>query len=171
MASTVESVMEPKTGSQNYHLPLVFTMIAVIAAVMLALALRVDHPKQTRDVVARVASPDVSVVAVVYELSGDAKSSFNYQIEVVADGQVQRVAELSGAMRNDRAFGVNPVWVNKDELSIQYLTAQGQNLVANEVTVGGHHVRVTLQGGVRDDTAPAGGMLFNLQQSREPSGL
>ena len=138
---------------------------------VLAVAVRLNHPKAVRQVVARVASADASVVAVVYEQPADAKSSFIYQVEVMADGETQTVAELAGATRNDRAYGLTPVWSGNDNLSIEYLRAEKQRLLTDDVSVGGRHVHVALHNGVRDTDAPAGGMLFNLQQSREPGGF
>jgi asparagine N-glycosylation enzyme membrane subunit Stt3 len=146
-------------------------VLCVFSAVALAVAVRLNHPTAVRQVVARVASADASVVAVVYEQPADAKSSFLYQVEVMANGQSQTVAELSGATRNDRAYGLTPVWSSNDNLSIEYLRAQNQRLLANDVSIGGRRVHVALHSGVRDNDAPAGGMLFNLQQSREPGGF
>lgn len=168
MIVSIENSAKFTAGTRRRFYPVPLAILGLIAAVVLAFALRVDHPKQTRAVVERVASPDASVVAVVYELSGNAKSSFVYQVAVVSDGQTQDVAELSGAMRNDRAFGVNLVWSGNDALSIEYLTAQNPMVKANNVNIGGRHVQVTLHSGVRDNEAPAGGMLFNLEQSHEP---
>jgi hypothetical protein len=168
MIVSVENSAKFTGGARRRFYPVPLTILGVIAAVVLAFALRADHPKQTRAIVERVASPDASVVAVVYELSGDAKSSFVYQVAVVSDGQTQDVAELPGAMRNDRSFGVNLVWSGNDALSIEYLNAQNPTVKANNLNISGHHVQVTMHSGVRDNQAPAGGMLFNLQQSHEP---
>jgi hypothetical protein len=164
MAVSLENSATLTSGSRRRLSPIPITILGLIAAMIVAVALRVDHHRPTRDIVARVASPDASVVAVLYESSGDAKSSFVYKVAVVADGKLQDVAELSGALRNDRAYGVNLVWLSDDNLSIEYLTAQNQRLTASDLSIGGHHVRVTLHSGVRDKDAPAGGMLFNLQQ-------
>jgi hypothetical protein len=138
----------------------------VVAAIAIAVMVRIDPKKPTRDPVLRVLSPDNEVSAVVYELSGDAKSSFRYQVEVSANGKAQVVAGFSGALRNDRAYGVTPEWLSNTELSIDYLTAQQQQLLLPAVTLANRTVKVTLHSGVKDPDAPAGGMLFNLRQAR-----
>jgi hypothetical protein len=166
MAVSVDNVLDRKSSSRSLKSSLTVTILSLIAAILLAVAVRLEHPKQTRDEVARVASPDGSVSAVVYELSGDAKTPFAYQVGIASQGNVQIVAYLWGAIRNDRAYGVNPRWLDNGDLSLEYLSAPGQRLRANEVQVAGHEVHVSLHAGIRDENAPAGGMLFNLQQAQ-----
>jgi hypothetical protein len=168
MAVSVYNDLDRKSSSRGLRSPLTFTILSLIAAVLLAVAVRVDHPKQTRDEVARETSPDGSVSAVVYELSGDAKDPFSYQVGIVTQGKVQIVADLSGAMRNERAYGVNLRWLSNDDLRVEYLQALNQSLRANQIRVAGDVVHVSLHAGIRDENAQAGGMLFNLQQMRQP---
>jgi hypothetical protein len=168
MAVSVDHGLDQKSSSYTFQSPLTVTVLSLIAAILLAVAVRIEHPKQTRDEVARVISPDGSVSATVYELSGDAKTPFSYQVGIVAHGNVQIVAYLSGAMRNDRAYGVNLHWLSNDALSVEYLQSLDQSPPANEIRAAGHSVRVSLDSGIRDENAPTGGMLFNLQQMRQP---
>jgi hypothetical protein len=165
MAVSEQTIAKSELGSRRGVSLIRLTVLILIAAVVLAVALRIDHPKQTRDIVARVASPDANAVGVIYELSGDAKSSFVYQIAVVADGKTQKVAELTGAMRSDRAYGVNLVWTGKDKLDIEYMNAQNAKILAGDVPSGKGRVLVTLHSGVRDEDAQPGGMLFNLREA------
>ena len=167
MTVSAENVSKLKTSTPVLNSPLTLMTLSLIAALLLAIAVRIDHHKQTRDEVTRVDSPDGSVSAVVYELSGNAEIPFSYQVGIAARGKVQMVATLAGAMRNDRAYGVNVRWLSPGALSVEYLAAQNQQLLASDVSAGGQKVRVTLQSGVRDESAPPGGMLFNLQQARE----
>jgi hypothetical protein len=163
--------LKTKAGSSRRVSIISYAVLGLIAALVLALAVRLDHSKPSRQVVARVASADASIVAVLYEQPVDAKSSFAYQVEIVANGQSQTVAELSGAMRSDRAYGVNLVWSGNDNLGIEYLKADSQKLLIDDVSAGSQKVHVALHSGIRDSDALPGGMLFNLRQSQSPGGL
>lgn len=167
MTVSAENVSKLNTPLRVLNSPLTLMTLSLIAALLLAIAVRIDHHKQTRDEVARVDSPDGSVSAVVYELSGNAEIPFFYQVGIAARGNIQIVATLAGATRNDRAYGVNVRWLSLGALSVDYLAAQNQQLLASDISAGGQKVRVVLHSGVRDESAPPGGMLFNLQQARE----
>jgi hypothetical protein len=135
----------------------------------LAIAIRVhaEHHQPARSLVGRLISPDGRMDAELYELAGKASDSFDYQIVIESQGKTREVAEIDGARRNDRSYGVDLDWLSKDELAVNYLSAENQQLFASGLTIDGHPVRVTLHRGVRDQDAPVGGMLFNLRQSRE----
>ena len=103
----------------------------------------------SRDEVVRVASPDGRVEAVLVETNGGATTSFGYEVHVVEKGRPagDRVAWLYGAGRNAQAYGANLKWTGENELVIEY-------------------IKVSLRSGVNDPTAPAGGMLYNLELTR-----
>ncbi|MBB6145413.1 hypothetical protein HNQ77_003371 [Silvibacterium bohemicum] len=165
MVTSTEKVSAAKSGSRSRHLNLTFAILVLVAAVVLAVAVRFEHHKPKRDEVSRATSPDGKVTAVLYELPGNAKTSFDYQVAVIGDGKTQEVAELSGAMRNDRAYGVNLHWLSDDHLSIDYFTTQSVRVMMSRVEAGGRVVRVSLRNGIRDNNALPGGMLFHLQQA------
>jgi hypothetical protein len=49
---------------------------------------------------------------------------------------------------------------------IEYLEARDQTLERKTVGVAGRAIKVSLRSGVNDPTAPAGGMLYNLELTR-----
>jgi hypothetical protein len=157
-----------KSGRQKFNVALTLTVLSLFVGLVLALAVRSAHPHPTRSEVSRVDSPDGSVWAVVYESPADAKSAFRYEVEITSGGKSQLVASLAGAMRNDRAYGVDLHWIGPSQLSVDYLHAQSASVVAGgHADLGGHSVLVTPHSGVRDESAPAGGMLFNLQHAHD----
>jgi hypothetical protein len=117
----------------------------------------------SRDEVLRVTSPDGRVDAIAFETDCGATCSFGYEIRVAPRGsrKGEEVASLDGATRNGQAWGVNLKWSDVDKLSIEYLRADHSALLKQAVDVAGRSVRVSLQGGVEDPQAPAGGMLYN----------
>jgi len=121
----------------------------------------------SRDEVTRVSSPDGRVDAVLVETNGGATTSFGYEIHVVEKGRPphDRVAWLYDAVRNEQAYGANLKWTNDQELVIEYLSARQEDLKRARVTVAGRAINVSLRSGVTDPTAPAGGMLFNLERT------
>ena len=167
MIASVERISVPESGFRKLCSPLTLALLSLMAGMVLAMVLRAEYRKPTRSEVARVVSPDGSASAVVYELSGDAKSPFSYQVEIAAADKSRVVALLAGAMRNDRAYGVNVRWSSPTDLSVEYFSAQSAKIAADQVASGARGARVSLHSGIRDDNAPAGGMLFNLQHARE----
>lgn len=85
----------------------------------------------SRDEVAKVTSPDGSLVAVLIETNGGATTSFGYEIWLRDKnaGSGEQVGTLHGAVRNDDAFGANLRWTDNTELSVEYLKAQTERLV------------------------------------------
>ena len=165
MMTSTEKVSNSKLSSRSRNLNLTFAILGLVAALALAVAVRFEHHKPKRDEVARTVSPDGKVAAVVYELPGNAETSFDYQVAVIGDGKTQEVAKFSGAMRNDRAYGVNLHWLSDDKLSIDYFTTQSVRVMMGEVPTGGRVVSIYLRSGIRDSNALPGGMLFHLQQA------
>jgi hypothetical protein len=124
------------------------------------------------DEVARVASPDGRLEAILEETNGGATTSFGYVAYLVEKGhspsESARVASFYGAVRSESAYGVNLVWLTSDELELQYLKAKQSQLIASSPVVGGSRISVRLRPGIGDPSAPSGGMLYNLD--RLPTG-
>lgn len=119
--------------------------------------------------VAHVTSPNGFIEAVLTETNGGATTSFGYEVSVGTKGAkpLAHVANLYGAVRNERAYGVNLSWEGDHVLRVQYLRAEAVQDVSKSVTVGGQQIAVALQSGVLDPTAPSGGMHYNqTKQSR-----
>jgi len=117
-----------------------------------------------RDEVARVASPDGALDAVLMESSGGATTSFGYDVEVVphaGKADAAPAATLYGATRNGQAYGANLRWVGARELSVEYLQARWTRQQESTATVGTEKVTVVLHPGVTDNAAPPGGMAYN----------
>jgi len=146
----------------RYVLAGVLTLLVFSAFVFGALALACQP---SRDEVARVTDPTGALDAVLVETNGGATTSFGYRAYVVARGRDfgrgERVARLYAAVRNESAYGANLRWAGPGDLRIEYLTARIADLEHPAVTVGGRAVRVRLEGGIVDSTAPGGGMLWN----------
>jgi hypothetical protein len=113
-------------------------------------------------------SPDGRVEAVLMETNGGATTSFGYEVHVVEKGRPasDQVARLYGAVRNENAYGANLKWISDNELVVEYLEARDQTLGLASVSVAGRAIKVSLRSGVSDPTAPAGGMLYNLERTR-----
>jgi hypothetical protein len=120
------------------------------------------------DEVARV--PHESVDAVLVETNGGATTSFGYEVFVLRHGAKPKrgdaAASFYAAVRNDNAYGVNLRWQPNDTLAIEYLEARNAKILANPVQVDGRPITLVLKSGVNDPSAPAGGMLYNLQSRR-----
>ena len=76
------------------------------------------------------------------------------------------LARLYGAVRNENAYGANLKWISDNELVVEYLEARDQTLGRASVSVAGRAIKVSLRSGMSDPTAPAGGMLYNLERTR-----
>jgi hypothetical protein len=113
--------------------------------------------------VARVASPNGSLEAVLTETNGGATTSFGYEVSVGTKGAktLTHVASLYGAVRNEQAYGVNLNWTGEHILRVQYLRAKAVQNVSKSVTLGDQQVEIELLSGVEDTTAPSGGMHYN----------
>jgi hypothetical protein len=75
-----------------------------------------------------------------------------------------QVARLYDAVRNEAAYGVNLRWESASELSLQYLSAKSAMVTMPLWRSGDSTVHVVLRAGIRDSTAPPGGMLHNIKQ-------
>jgi len=127
----------------------------------------------SEDEVARVPSPDKKFEAVLTEINGGATTSFGYSIYIVKRGQStfwhKSVAYLYGAIRNNNAYGINLKWNNPGELAIEYLKAQSADLIKSNIEIDSSVVKVFLKSDVTDESAPPGGMLYNLKQKTKVS--
>jgi hypothetical protein len=122
----------------------------------------------SRDEVARVASPGGQAEAVLVETNGGAITSFGYEVHVVERGGSpdNEVAWLYGAVRNANAYGANRKWVGEKALVVEYLEARDQALRQPSLKLAGKEIEVSLRSGVVDPAAPAGGMAYNLERTR-----
>ncbi len=80
-------------------------------------------------------------------------------------GKSSEVAALYGAVRSDTAYGVNLRWDAPNLLAVEYLEAKHISCQPSQAEIAGHKIFVVLKDGVRDSSAPSGGMLYNLQRS------
>ena len=122
------------------------------------------------DEVARATSPSGKVDAVLVEMNGGATTSFGYNIYVVPKGQPvpkpnAQIAKLYGAVRNQKAYGVNLRWEGANNVAAEYLKAENAEVLTESVEVAGEHVGIMLRPNVSDPSAPAGGMLYNLKKN------
>jgi hypothetical protein len=121
----------------------------------------------SHDVVARSTSPDGTIDAITIESNGGATTSFWYDVCLAPRGLTCKVSEslvrLYGATRNGQAYGINVRWVSKSLLQVEYLQAKRVKAIQSVATVGGRNIDVALRSGVSDPSAPAGGMLYNVQ--------
>lgn len=121
------------------------------------------------DEVARVISPDGRLEAILFETNGGATTAFGYEIWLRERDREsrERVATLYGAVRNESAAGVNLRWMDDMQLVVEYHEARTEALEKPSVKIGGRDVLVALKPHVSDPTAPAGGMLFNLERAKQ----
>ena len=124
----------------------------------------------SRDEVARVRSPSGDADGVVVETNGGATTSFGYEVYVAPKGRStfwgMKVASLYGAVRNQRAYGVNLRWTDPKTLAIEFLDARYARIEGTlPINVGGHSISVVLANGINDPRACPGGMLYDLQMS------
>jgi hypothetical protein len=120
------------------------------------------------DTVAHAKSPSRAVEALLDENNGGATTSFGYVVSlraVSSSSSVVRVASAYGAVRNDKAYGMALVWVDANTLEIQYWQARWATVERPSVLIDGMTIRTRMTAGLRDESAPAGGMLYNMRPS------
>jgi hypothetical protein len=125
------------------------------------------------DEVARIQNQENACDAVLIETNGGATTSFGYQVFPLPRGSRPNrgdpaVANLYGAVRSEKAYGVNLRWQDKDTLAIEYLEARHAEQRNGELNVSGHAIRIIMKACVSDSTAPGGGMLYNLEKQIIP---
>jgi hypothetical protein len=118
----------------------------------------------SRNQVASIESPDGHLEAALYEINGGATTSFEYEVELRKEGERKgsQVASLYGAKRNENAYGANLKWNGNNELDIEYLSAKAPPKVRSTIEIDGRNIEVALKDGIKDPSAPSGGMLYNL---------
>jgi len=120
----------------------------------------------SKDEVARVVSPSGKVDAVLFETNGGATTSFGYEIHVVEHGTQPSgspAVSLYGSVRSEHAYGANLIWSSPDSLSVEFLSAKSAKVNTRIQSVGTQAIHVVLREGTTDNTAPPGGMLYNLR--------
>jgi hypothetical protein len=151
---------------------LVLTLAGAIAFQLATLAVVLDPCSS--DTVVRAASPSGHVEALLDENGCGATTSFGYVVSLrpaassVANGV--HVASAYGAVRNDRAYGMNLVWADENTLEIQYWKAHWVTLERPDVSVDGATIATRMKADVRDESAPAGGMLYNIKRRSAAGG-
>jgi len=143
--------------------------IAATAALLLAVAVSAFLwwiPGPSADEVSRVTAPRGDIEAVLIETNGGATTSFGYEIFVVPRGTKASgtpAAFLYGALRSQRAYGVNLRWLSDSNLDVEFESTQSAKLGVPLVFVANRNIHVELKANVTDPKAPPGGMLYNLK--------
>ena len=110
----------------------------------------------SRHEVARTASPDGALDAVLAEVVGGSQS---YEVYVVRRGATlgrsTALVSLEGAMRSPGAAGANLHWLAPGELAVEYLSARSVKVNASETRLDDRSVRILARAGV---AAPAGAL-------------
>src|SRR5882724_5363801 len=122
------------------------------------------------DEVARIQNAQYACDAVLVETNGGATTSFGYQIFLLPrDKRPKRgdpaVANLYGAVRSERAYGVSLRWQDENTLAVEYLEARHADLRNAELNVSGHAIRIIMKPGITDSVAP-GGVCSSIWRSR-----
>ena len=120
----------------------------------------------SKDEVARVVSPTGKIDAVLFETNGGATTSFGYEIYVVEHGAQPAgspAISLYGAVRNEHAYGANLRWASPDSVAVEFLSAKSTKIKQQAQSIGTQSVHFSIHEGVIDNSAPSGGMLYNLR--------
>ena len=139
--------------------------VLLVVAILFGAFLYVAAP--TEDKVDEAVSPNGKLTAILVETNGGGTTSFGYFVQLAPSenlNKVQTVASLYGAQRSEQAFGANLRWRSDGELAVEFMSATSADLLNASASVGGVTVRTALHSGIKDETAPAGGMLYNLKR-------
>jgi hypothetical protein len=120
----------------------------------------------SKDEVARQLSPAGNAEAILIETNGGATTSFGYEVYVrstINSINKIKVATFYGAIRSESAYGINLNWVSNETIELQYLRAKSAQLLEPLIVLNDVKYKVVLRSGAVDASAPAGGMLYNLQ--------
>lgn len=149
-------------------MPVLSSACIRLCVLTVALACIAACPLVSRDEVARIASPDGRVEAVLVETNGGATTSFGYEVHVVGKGLPagNRVAWLYRARRNANAYGAKLRWAGENQLVTEFLEAREQVLEQSSARVWGRNIEVSLRSGVDDPGALAGAMLYSPDRKR-----
>ena len=146
-------------------------LLYIAAAATLFLAVTVSTffwliPGPSADEVSRLAAPAGDIEAVLIETNGGATTSFGYEIFVVSRGTKPSgtpAAFLYGAVRSQKAYGVNLRWLSDSNLDVEFESTKSAKVGIPLVSVANRNVHVELKANVTDPNAPPGGMLYNLK--------
>ena len=149
-------------------LVMVGALLALILVFLFLIAYAVFSP--SRDEVLRVRSPSGEMEAVVFEINGGATTSFAYEVAIEDSrliGITRKVAYTYGAIRNNKgAYGVTPRWVSDEELHIEFYSSRHDETFSPYQRLFASPVRVEMKLNINDLSAPAGGMLRNLEPNQ-----
>ena len=107
----------------------------------------------SREVAARVSSPDGRWVATVVETNGGASTSFGYDVNVQRVAwphESVKVADVYGAIRNSGSYGVDVRWGSSSNLIVEYMAAKraaATNSLWLRITT---PIHITLHDGIDD---------------------
>ena len=115
----------------------------------------------TRNQVARVASPDGLLDALVFESDCGAICDVVDEVWVVPRGSRhgKEVASFNDAVRSEHAWGKNVKWDSGHRLVFEYFSAAQAKLLMQKTVIAGQDVQVSLRDGISDPLARAGEML------------
>jgi len=136
----------------------------IIAAIVLMLTACISS-----DEVFRTTAPNGKTDAVLIETNGGATTSFGYEVYITPARESirhgQKVADFYGATRSESAYGVNVDWISSDQLVLKFFKAHDARILKPEITAENQKIRIALKPDIKDQTAPAGGMLYNLRKT------
>jgi len=159
--------------SLRLGLGVVFTLL-LVGAILIQPPLIPSSDPCSSDTVVRMTSPSRRLEALLDENNCGATTDFGYVISLrpVASSVANavRVASAYGAVRSDQAYGMNLVWVDENTLEIQYWRARWVTLEHPDVSVDGATIAIHMKADVRDESAPAGGMLYNIERRSTKGG-
>lgn len=120
--------------------------------------------------VARITAPSGRIDAVLAESNGGATTSFGYYVFIVPTGGIVRegiqVASLYGATRNESAYGANLKWNGTQKLIVEYFKAKDEPSSKSSINIASEQVQILLHSGIKDESAPSGGMFYNLEKRK-----
>lgn len=159
----------PMPRPLKWILWIVGTLVSLAGGAMLLMAWFFSYfiGEPSKDEVVRVKSPSGKVEAILIETNGGATTSFGYEVYVVECGakpSSSPAVSLYGAVRNQNAYGANLVWSSSDSLVVEYLSVKSAKLNTRNQSVQTQAIHFTLREGVFDNSAPSGGMLYNLRR-------
>ena len=144
----------------------IFASLAVGIALLLVVFFYTFFGEPSKDEVVRIVSPSGNIDAVLFETNGGATTSYGYEVYVVKHGSLltgSPAVYLYGAFRNSQAYGANISWASPNSLTVEYQSSQIATVYTPTQSVGTQTIHFALREGVTDNTAPPGGMLYNLQ--------
>ena len=127
----------------------------------------------SEDEVARKVSPSGQLVAILTEVDAGATAGFGYKVYIEAPnlGSSRKlVAHVYDARRNDQAYGLDLKWLSSDRLSIEFYKARWIDFLLFHAETQGQKVSIEVLYNRTNNSAPSGGMLYNLEKLKEGAG-